>query len=464
MNIHPKTKYAYDLFHAGTLALSRAEQQGIRIDTEYCEKKKAHLTRKIDRMESIFKNTAFYRHWEHSMGKVNINSNAQLSVYLYKIKKLKPAYTTTSGQGSTDEEALLQLNIPELNDLLQIRKLKKVRDTYLDAFVREQVNGYIHPSFNLHLVKTFRSSSDRPNFQNIPKRDKEAMQITRKALFPRPGHQLMEVDFSGIEVRIAVTYHKDPQMIKYITDPTTDMHGDMAKEIFIIDNFDKSIPEYKVLRQAAKNGFVFPQFYGDYYKNCARNMACNWGKLPEGKWKSGQGIDLPDGKLSDHFISKKIKSFDDFSEHVKEIEKHFWNVRFNVYRKWKEEWWRDYQKTGYIDMHTGFRCYGIMSRNDVTNYPVQGAAFHCLLWSLVALDKRIRENNWNTRIIGQIHDSIVLDVNPNELEDIARMVKRVTCTDLPMYWNWINVPLEIEADICDVDTSWAELKPFDFPK
>ena len=313
-------------------------------------------------------------------------------------------------------------------------------------------------------MKTFRSSSDRPNFQNIPKRDKEAMQITRKALFPRPGHQLMEVDFSGIEVRIAVTYHKDPQMIKYITDPTTDMHGDMAKEIFIIDNFDKSIPEYKVLRQAAKNGFVFPQFYGDYYKNCARNMACNWGKIPEGKWKSGQGIDLPDGKLSDHFISKNIKSFDDFSEHVKEIEKHFWNVRFNVYRKWKEQWWRDYQKTGYIDMHTGFRCYGIMSRNDVTNYPVQGAAFHCLLWSLVTLDKRIRENNWDTRIIGQIHDSIVLDVNPNELEDIARMVKRVTCTDLPMYWNWINVPLEIEADICEVDTSWAELKPFDFPK
>jgi DNA polymerase-1 len=464
MNIHPKTKYAYDLFHAGTLALSRAEQQGIRIDTEYCEKKKAHLTRKINRMEGIFKNTNFYRHWEHSMGKVNINSNSQLSVYLYKIKKLKPAYTTTSGQGSTDEEALLQLNIPELNDLLQIRKLKKVRDTYLDAFVREQVNGYIHPSFNLHLVKTFRSSSDRPNFQNIPKRDKEAMQITRKALFPRPGHQLMEVDFSGIEVRIAVSYHKDPQMIKYITDPTTDMHGDMAKEIFIIDNFDKSIPEYKVLRQAAKNGFVFPQFYGDYYKNCARNMACNWGKLPEGKWKSGQGIDLPDGKLSDHFISKKIKSFDDFSEHVKEIEKHFWNVRFNVYRKWKEQWWRDYQKTGYIDMHTGFRCYGIMSRNDVTNYPVQGAAFHCLLWSLVTLDKRIRENNWDTRIIGQIHDSIVLDVNPNELEDIAKMVKKVTCTDLPIHWNWINVPLEIEADICEVDASWAELKPFDFPK
>ena len=51
-----------------------------------------------------------------------------------------------------------------------MRKLKKVRDTYLDAFLREQVDGYLHPFFSLHTVKTFRSSSERINFQNIPKR------------------------------------------------------------------------------------------------------------------------------------------------------------------------------------------------------------------------------------------------------------------------------------------------------
>ena len=61
------------------------------------------------------------------------------------------------------------------------------------------------------------------------------MNMCRKALFPRPGHQLLEADFSGLEVRIAACYHKDKTMVKYITDPTTDMHGDMAKQIFMID-------------------------------------------------------------------------------------------------------------------------------------------------------------------------------------------------------------------------------------
>ena len=128
------------------------------------------------------------------------------------------------------------MGIPELDNLLRIRKLKKVRDTYLEGFLREQVNGYIHPFFNLHLVRTYRSSSDHPNFQNIPKRDKEAMNIVRRAIFPRPGHQLLELDYSGLEVRIAACYHKDKTMLRYIGDPHSDMHGDMAKQIFIIDD------------------------------------------------------------------------------------------------------------------------------------------------------------------------------------------------------------------------------------
>lgn len=457
MRINYDTPEAYELLHKGTLALSRAEQAGIRIDLEYVERKKKQLTRKIGIIENRFRESTFFKHWEHTVkGKVNINSNAQLSNFLYKTKKIEPVKFTITGKGATDEEALLQLNIPELNDILEARKLKKVRDTYLDAFAREQVDGYIHPFFNLHLVKTYRSSSDSPNFQNLPKKDFESMQIVRQALFARPGHQLVEADFSGIEVRVAAAYHKDKTMLKYIKDPTSDMHGDLAKQIFIVDAFDKKLPEHYVLRQAAKNSFIFPEFYGDYYKNCAYGLACNWGKLPQTTWTKSLGVKMPEGNLSDHLIRKGIKSYDTFVEHVRQIEKDFWENRFPEYAAWKERWWADYKKNGYVDFLTGFRASGIMGKNDVINYPVQGAAFHCLLWSFIQLDKIMREEQWDTRLIGQIHDSIVLDVNPDELPHVEKTLHRILSKELPESFRWINTPMEIEIDKYPIDGSWAE--------
>ena len=460
----PVQKDAYKLLHDGILAFARAEQQGIRIDLDYCKKTKKALTIQIREIEERFFQTKFYRHWSHTTkGKPNINSNAQLGRFLYKTKGLKPVKTTTTGQGSTDEEALEALDIPEIQDLLRIRKLKKIRDTYLNGFMKEQVGGYIHPNFNLHNARTFRSSSSNPNFQNIPKRDEESARICRKALYPRPGHQLLEVDYSSIEVCISACYHKDPTMIKYIEDPASDMHGDMAEQIFFLKQLDKGIPGHKTLRSASKNGFVFPQFYGDYYGNCAASLACTWGELPDGRWRKQQGIEIGSSEpvyLSDHLRHHKITSLSSFTNHIKDIEKDFWNRRFKVYNQWKEKWWRNYQKTGYIDMLTGFRCNGTMSRNDATNYPIQGTAFHCLLWSFIRLDHVLRKKKFKTRLIGQIHDAIVLDVHPKELEEVTALLQRVMVEELMEHWEWIIVPMSIEMDLAGVDESWNEVKPY----
>jgi len=465
MRYIPKFEEAYQLLHNGILALANAEQQGLRVDTEYIDQKMRVLAHKIEKLETEFKQTTFFKHWQHSTrGTINIHSGTQLGIFLYRVKKIKVEKETISGQGAVDDEALRQMNIPELDNLLKIRKLKRVRDTYLSAFQREQVNGYLHPFFNLHLVTTYRSSSDHPNFQNIPKRDEESMQICRKALFPRPGHQLLEIDYSGLEVRIAACYHKDSTMLDYINNPKSDMHADMAKQIFIIDKFDKNIPSHYTLRQAAKNGFVFPEFYGDYYKKCAINMACSWGKLSQGKWGRGEGIeiDTKEFTLSDHFISKGINSLDKFSEHVKKIEIDFWENRFSEYAAWKDRWYNAYRKNGYIDLLTGFRCQGIMGRNDCINYPVQGAAFHCLLWSFIRLDELIRSEKLDSRLVGQIHDSILLDVAPDELEYIQEMAHKITCFELPETWKWIIVPLDVDMEIAPVDGSWAEKEKYSF--
>ena len=449
---------AYQLLHDGVLALARVEQQGLRIDVGYIKKQKRKITKQITELEEGFYDSDFFKEWKDSVQKkkINIYSPTQLSYFLYRVKKLESPKKTASGGDSTDEETLKRLNIPELDILLKIKKLKKIKDTYLASFEREQTDGYLHPFYNLHIARTYRSSSDRPNFQNIPIRDEEAMMYVRQAIYPRPGHQLWEIDYSQLEVRISACYNKDPQLIHDILEG--DMHRDMAMEIFKLKKYDPKL--HKTLRAATKNGFVFPQFYGDYYKNCAENMACTWGELPKGRWKSGQGIQVGNVCLSDHMIENDIKSYMIFEKHVQEIERMFWQERYRTYSNWKESWWKKYQRRGYVTTKTGFVFQGVMSRNDVINYPVQGAAFHCLLWSLIEIMKVQLRERWDTKIVGQIHDSIIIDMNPKEVDHVIPIIKCIMCNDVRQHWPWIIVPLEIEADVCPVDGSWAEKKPF----
>lgn len=469
INIRPNSKDAYKLLHEGALAFARAERVGLHVDVDYCIRKKEFLTKKIKYIQDKLDETKFIKHWKHCFGsKFNMGSNPQLSKFLYTIKKIKPVRFTATyfesggekGGGATDDRALLDLNIPELNSIIEIRKLKKIRDTYLEAFIREQVGGYMHPFFNLHLVRTYRSSSDHPNFQNIPKRDEEAMRICRRAIIPRPGFQLVEIDYSGIEVRISACCHKDHTMIDYINDPKSDMHLDMAKQIFMLDRLKKGSPGY-VLRNAAKNGWVFPQFYGDYYKNCANYLACEWGKLPQSRWHEGQGIKISDDLfLSDHLINNGIKSFEAFVNHLEKIEDHFWGTRFGEYKKWKDKIWEWYQEHGYIDMFTGFRCSGVMSKNDVTNYPVQGPAFHCLLKSFIDVDRIAQKEGWKSQLIGQIHDAMVVDTHPSELKHVVETVREISCKQVPNEWEWIIVPLDVDTEVCDIDAPWSEKHSF----
>lgn len=460
MKVNVRSKEAYDLMHNGTLAFSRAEQHGIMVDMEYVKRRKEWIIDKIASLEADFKRTNFYKRWEHvSGGRVNVGSGPQLAHYLYDVLKIPPAKLTVTGRGSTDEEALRQLDIPELNLLLDRVRYKKAWDV-LNGFETEQVDGIVRTFFNLSHARTYRSSSDSPNFQNIPKRDEEIMKICRKAIVPRPGFQFVEVDFSGLEVRIAACYHKDPNMLRYLNDSSSDMHGDMAMQIFMLDKFDKSNADYGVLRQAAKNGFVFAQFYGSYYKNCAVNLACNWGKLPQGAWRKGQGIPFNGGTLGDHLIANGMRSIEDFTDHIQEVEKSFWEDRFPDYAAWKDRWWAAYQKNGYIDMLTGFRCSGVMKKTDCTNYPIQGSAFHCNLWSFIELDRFLQYEEAQTHLVGQIHDSMILEVHPSEFHTVIEQARHITGKALPDAWKWIIVPLNVDVEVAPVNKSWADKEKY----
>lgn len=459
--MHYNTKDAYQLLHQGTLALAEMEQQGMRVNRKYIRKTKDKLSIQIESLEEEFKATKFYKRWEHSKKKkVNIYSAPQLGTYLYNVRKIEPPKYTDKGTPSTDEEALTQIGEPALAILLKAKKLKKMRDTYLDAFLREQINGFFHPVFNLHLVRTFRGSADSPNVQNIPKRDEELMNIVRNAIYPRKGFQLLELDYGQLEVRIACAYHQDPTMIKYV-ETGHDFHLDFCKDLFKIKNFNPKDKTHKTLRSATKNGFVFPQFYGDWFKPCAANLAINWGELPrKGKWKTGMGIPFEDGNLAEHMMKKGMGSLSKFEDHIEKIEKIMWEKKFPVYASWKDSWYKQYQKRGYCHSKTGFTFQGDMKRNDVINYPVQGAAFHVLLWSLIEGVKAFKMEGMKSKIVGQIHDAIIFDVHPKELDRVVAIMKHIMEYAVRHHFKWINVPLEIEAELCPVNKSWASKEDY----
>jgi DNA polymerase family A len=461
---------AYQLLHNGTLALARAERQGVRIDVDLCREQINAIKEKTTKLTEKFSDSKMGRAWRDKFGsKSNFESPQQLSTMLYSVYALKPPKLTSNENGSTDEDALRSLNIPELNDLISIRKYRKISGTYLTSYVREQVDGVMHPFFSLNTVVTYRSSSDSPNLQNVPIRDEEAMEICRSVMFARRGHLLMEIDFSGVEVSGAACYHQDPEMLRYLHDPKSDMHGDQAYLLYKLKPFDKVIrehgfkgnPDLYRLRQGGKNSFVFPEFYGDYYGNCAVGLACVWGKLPQGQWQSGQGVMLPGGiYLSDHLIGQGLSSLDKFTENVKKVEDVFWNKRFKVYNAWRKKWFSDYQKNGHFDMLTGFRCSGVMGKNDVSNYPVQGVAFHWLLWTFIETDKVMQQEKWRTRLIGEVHDSMMLDVHPDEVKHVVETCQRIACVELPRKFPWINVPINIEIKLTDIDKPWSQVHAY----
>lgn len=423
------------LFHEGIQALSQMEMNGIQINTQYYKNSIIRLSKEIKKAKKdIQEHPDITDKWGKEF---NPNSVQQLQKFLFHTLGEKPVKETKKGNPSVDISVLESIKHPVIQNIVTMRKLEKISNTFLSNILDNTHNGLLHPSFDLHTARSYRSSSSDPNFQNIPKRDTMAQKIIRTGITARKGRMLMEVDYSGIEVRISACYHQDPAMLSYIHDPSTDMHRDQAKELFLKDEVTKEE------RYLAKNGFVFPAFYGSYFAEIAPRI---WTDLPKDTKK--------------HLADQGITKYRQFETHVQDVEDRFWNERFKVYNQWKKDQWDLFQKRGYIVSHTGFRYPGPMRRNMVLNYPIQGSAFHCLLWSVIQVNKWLKAKKMSTLIAGQIHDSMFLDVVPEELEEVYATVKRIMCIDIRKEWQWIIVPLDIEAMVSDIDGNWYKMKKY----
>lgn len=457
----PTLPDAYNLLHEGSIALAKAERFGVHIDEKYCKNKLRRLERQTARLHKKILQEPEVKEWKRVYkSKFKLTSDDQLADVLYNRIGIKPPKVTKKStednqKGSVDQEALNKIDLPFIKMILETRKIKTAWDD-LSGILAHSVRGTVRPNYTLHFADTYRSTCKEPNLQNMPIRDPDLGKIVRKAFIPRDGRVFVEIDYGGIEVHGASWYHKDPVMLKYLSDPAMDMHRDMAAQIYMLENAppqywkDKSPGMGKDVRYCGKNKYVFPEFYGSWWKECAKNL---WASISDMSLKDPEGV-----PLARYLKTKGIRSFRAFEKHIEEVEDDFWGRRFKVYQQWKDNWYEAYEEKGYFDTLTGFRCQGLLRRNQVINYPVQGVAFHCLLWSLIEITKELEKRGLRSRIVMQIHDSIILDALPSELNEVMDICHTIMIDKLKKHWQFIITPIEIEADISPVGTTWHDKK------
>ncbi len=448
------------------------ENNGIRIDVGYLDSTIQTLERQIRETTELLRQDEVYTVWRQRYGpKSNLNSLEQLANVLFDSMQL-PYYEefTKTGRYKSDETVLAEVNHPFVKSYIGVRKTESTL-AKLVGIKRETCNGILRPSLNLAASEdkggaiTYRSSSSSPNAQNWPRRNPVMEKLIRPCFIPHKGELWGEVDFSGVEVKIAACYTRDPKLIEYVTDTSTDMHRDEASGLFLLPiEFLKKHKDWakKTVRDATKNQWVFPQFYGDVYFQCAPNV---WERMVKEKWT------LPETTktVKEHLASKGITKLGlcdvtqepvkgTFEHHMKEQEKSLWYKRFPVYTQWKKDNWANYQKNGWLRTLTGFVISGHYRRNQINNTGIQGSAFHCLLQTLIWLQEAIDKYHMKTKLILQIHDSGNQSILPKEVEDVLCLWHEFVTKRLPKHWPWIIVPLDVEAEISPEGGSWYEKK------
>ncbi len=455
------TMDAYRLMHEGAIALAEMSANGIRVDEARLDAAAAGRGERIGRLESKLRADPIYSRWRREYGRdANLWSDDQLTRMLFDVFEYpySGGRTEKTGKYQATDEVVSAVDCKFARRYVKAKKLKKAKSTYLDGLKRELVNGYVHPSYNLHLVETYRSSADHPNIQNQLARDEVLAAMIRQCyVASRPSWCLTEVDYVTHEWRVAASFWKDPAMLKYIKEGK-DPHYDVTSDCYAVPVKEVS----KGMRSTGKNGFTFPILYGSYYVNCARNL---WEAVGKHRLKTASGVPV-------HEALKRagIRELGDldpraqprpgtFEEHIQKAERKFMK-RFPVFGREKDAWYEAYRKAGGFPLMTGFYCRGLYSRNNAMNTPIQGPAFHCLLWAIPRIMEELKRRRMETRLVAEIHDSILGDGPEREVPRFLRICRRVMVEEIRKHWDWIIAPLEVDAAVSPPGSSWADKKPW----
>jgi uracil-DNA glycosylase family 4 len=454
----PRLEEFYKFYHQGALELVNLRERGNKIDLKFLkELEDKYLREREIRMQEMRSLEGVRKYEEEFDCEFNPDSTKHLRYIMYDYYKLEK-YKMTSTGGSTDKETLgIILEKTENKDVKKlIKALMRFRKTCsLTERVTNYRNvmdskGYVHPSYNLNMADTYRSSCCDPNIQNVFKHDKELI-IFRKAIVPSTGRILLEVDHAGMEVKGIAMASGDPELIRQIKEGVkwTKAHPEGGKNPWDTHYrwaarvYSKPVDEVtKDERYVGKNGFVFPSFYGSIDKAVARSFP----------------------KIS--------------MEHVCQVQKEFWE-EYHYVREWQNKVIHDYLKNGYVTALNGWRRVGPLTINQLYNNLIQGVSFHVLLQALIKIGIEFKRRKLMTEANSEVHDSILFNTVPEEHEEVINVATEIMCSkhydfqrDIPLGvdWeiglrNWYDMrPIEINnsGKFVDIDESRIKLEDFIF--
>ncbi|MEJ2049794.1 MAG: DNA polymerase I, partial [Calditrichota bacterium] len=384
--------------------LAEMEYTGVYLNREFLQKMSADLQIELERLEKQIYAAA---------GKeFNINSPQQLSTILFEDLGLPPIKRTKTGY-STNAQVLTELQkvhvLPGM--ILDYREVAKLKSTYVDALpaLIHPETGRVHSSFNQTVAATGRLSSSDPNFQNIPIRTEQGRAI-RHAFVPESDENyILAADYSQIELRLMAELSGDPTLRKAFENQE-DIHTSTAAVIFDVAP-ENVAPE---MRRKAK----------------VVNFGIMYGAGPY-RMSNELGISVEDGQqLIDNYFNK-----------------------YPGINKYITDTLAEAREKKYVSTLLGRRRYlpdiDAANRNvreaaerAAINMPIQGTAADMIKLAMIQVQQEMEYRRMKSRMILQIHDELVFEVEAAELEDLRALVKKTMEGALS-----ITVPIRVDIGV-----------------
>ncbi|MFT4176949.1 MAG: DNA polymerase I [Luteolibacter sp.] len=371
------------------------EMEGIAIDPSALATIGGELQVQIDELAKSIQT--------HAGRPFNIGSPKQLGEILFgELELADKAKKTKTGQFKTDEQTLAALEgkHPIIADILAWREASKLKSTYLDALPNHIVpaTGRIHTTFHQLVAATGRLASNDPNLQNIPIRSEAGRKI-RKAFVHREGFTLLSCDYSQIELRVMAAISRDATMIEAFRN-NADIHTITAAKVF-------SIPPEDVTADMRRTAKMVN--FGIIYGISAFGLS--------------QRLSIPR------------------TEAAAIIEAYF--REYPAIREFMDRTIQEARENGYVSTLSGRRRYfpDLNSSNQnlrgnaeraAINTPIQGTAADMIKLAMINVAKLLREGNYRSKMLLQVHDELVFDLALDEQETLVPKILHAMSHALPL--------------------------------
>jgi DNA polymerase I len=362
--------------------LATMEWNGIQLDVPYLHQLSQQLNDRLQALEADI--------FSHTQGMpFNLNSPKQVGEVLFGQLGIAPLKKTAGKAHSTDAQVLEQLRTahPIVPLLLEYRQVFKLKSTYVEALpaLVHPLTGRVHTHFNQTVTATGRLSSSNPNLQNIPIRS-ELGKAMRQAFVPQQGWVLLSADYSQIELRLLAHYAEDPHLCQAF-EQGLDVHTATAALVF-------NVPIAEVTKEQRYKAKTVN--FGVVYGQSAHSLGQ---QLGISRTEAQQFIDCYFMRYS--AVKACIEGIQDEAHRTGQVATLFGRTR-NLS----------------ANLNSRNRALREFAERAAFNTPLQGSAADLIKLAMIRLHHRLAQTQLQARILLQVHDEIVLEAPPDELDEL----------------------------------------------